>query len=336
MPEISAGNYHAVLTTLSSRRRVLVVTHARPDGDALGTAAAMVLGMRAKGIDSSVLLFNPLARKYAFIFEANRISHFDVEKGWPAAVERGSFDALLSVDTGTRSQLPGLDELLAGWKGSKIVVDHHLTQEDWADLKLVVTDAAAAAEIAADLLRLWGVKFDPAIATALYLGISTDTGWFQFSNTKPHTLRLAAELMEAGVDVERIYRLTYQNERTQRLTMMARAMGSLQLLTNHRLAVMSLSKSDFLENAADGGDTENLVNIPLQVASVEVSVLLTQMPEGGPVRVNLRSKGGLDVAAFAQKFNGGGHARAAGLKIDAELADAQRTITAALAAALTT
>jgi phosphoesterase RecJ-like protein len=329
----SSNPWRAVLDVLSSSHRVLLVTHAKPDGDALGTVAAMSLGLRAKGIESRVLLFNPLPDKYAFLLKENNISHFSVDTGWPRDLDVRTFDSVLILDTGTWSQLPGLQDLLAKFKGPKLVVDHHLTQEDWADVKLVVTTAAAAGEIAADLLERWGVDLDKPIASALFLAIATDTGWFQFSNTTPKTMRLAATLMEIGVDVERIYRLAWQNERPQRLALMTRALASLELLANNRLAVMSVSKSDFEMTKADGADTENLINLPLQVGSVEVSLFLTDPPEGGPLRISLRSKGGLDVAAFAHRYSGGkggGHARAAGMKVDGDLAPARKAIVAAL------
>src|SRR5277367_664080 len=138
--------YRRILDLLSASRRVLVTTHVRPDGDALGTAAAMVLAMRRKKIDSHVLLLSHLPSKYYFLFAENEIPHTDIEKSWPSTLSLDDFDALLVVDTGTWSQLPGLKERISGWKRPKLVVDHHLTQEDWADEKLVVTEAAAAGE----------------------------------------------------------------------------------------------------------------------------------------------------------------------------------------------
>src|ERR1700722_8237620 len=240
-----ADPYPPFLDVLSSKHRILLATHVKPDGDALGSVTALVLGLRRKGIKSRVLLFNPPQAKYAFLFEENQISHFNIEKGWPADVNLNSFDAILISDTGTWSQLPGLKEHLVQFKGPKLVLDHHLTQEDWADVKLVQTDAAAAGEIVAELLERWGVLLDQPIATALFLAIATDTGWFQYSNTTPKTMRLAATLMEAGVDTDDLYRIAYQNERPQRLALSARALQSLELLAGNRLALMSLSKEDF-------------------------------------------------------------------------------------------
>src|SRR4030095_5839911 len=136
-----------IIDTLSRAQRVLVTTHVRPDGDALGSVAAMVLALRTKGIASEVLLLSHLPRKYAFIFTENDVPSRDVESGWPERFPFETFDALLVVDTGTWSQLPGLQERIRDWKVPKLVLDHHLTQQDWADVKLVDTKAAAAGEI---------------------------------------------------------------------------------------------------------------------------------------------------------------------------------------------
>jgi phosphoesterase RecJ-like protein len=323
-----------ILDRLSSSRRVLITTHIRPDGDALGTSAAIAMGLRHQGIESEVLLLSSLPQKYAFIFADNKIVHHDVDRGFPADYSLERFDTLLVVDTGTWSQLPGLREKLAGWRGQKLVVDHHLTQEDWADAALVQTDAAAAGEIAAELLERWKVPIDQSIATALFLAIASDTGWFHFNNTRPRTLRLAATLMEAGVDTDRMYQLLYQNEPVHRLALQTRAQQSMEMLMEDRLAVMSIGREDFKAAKAGMPDTENLINLPLQVRSVEVSILIVEPTDGGPIRVSLRSKGGVDVARFAEQFGGGGHARAAGLKLADSLQGAHEKVVNAMKSAL--
>ncbi len=327
--------YQRIIDALSACRRVLVTTHVRPDGDALGSSGAMAMALRQKGIKAEVLLLSHLPRKYAFIFHENEISHHDAEKGWPANLNLADFDALLVVDTGTWTQLPGVKEHVDTFAGKKIVIDHHLTQENWADLKLVVTQAAAAGEIVAELLEQWdGIALNPAIASLLFLAIASDTGWFQFSNTRPYTLRLAALLMEAGVDTDRMYQMIYQNERKERVTLQTRAMQSLELLLDGRLAIMRVGKKDFEETAAGVPDTENLINIPLQIATVEVSLLFTEPRDFGPVRVSLRSKGQIDVAKFAEQFGGGGHARASGLKVDGTLQAVHDQVIAAMTRAM--
>jgi phosphoesterase RecJ-like protein len=322
--------YQKTIDTLSRCRRVLVTTHVRPDGDAIGTTAALVLALRKVNIAAEVLLLTHLPNKYSFVFLENQIVHTDVENGWPDPFPFDGFDALLVADTGTWSQLPGLKQRIENWSAPRLVLDHHLTQENWADIKLVVTEAAAAAEVAAELIEQWEIPIDSAIATALYVAIASDTGWFQFSNTRPFTHRLAATLIEKGVDTDRIYQMLYQNERAERVALQTRALQSLELLADGRLAVMRISSNDFAQTRARVPDTENLINVPLQIRTVEVCILVTEPPEGGPIRVSLRSKGQVDVARFAEQFGGGGHARASGLKLDMTLQQAHDHVVSAM------
>lgn len=322
--------YQSIIDTLSSCRRVLVTTHVRPDGDALGSAAALVLGMRQKGIEAEVLLLSHLPRKYAFIFQENQIVHHDMEKGGLEQFPFGRYDALVVADTGTWSQLPGLKEPVEKYRGHVLILDHHRTQEAWGQLRLVETQAAAASEIVFKLLEKWQVRLDHGLANALYLAIVSDTGWFQFSNTSPATLRMAATLMECGIDSDRMYQALYQNERKERLALQTRALDALELHKDGRLAVMCLREKDFKDTGAGVPDTENLINVPLQVATVEVSMLIVEPPELTPTRISLRSKGQVDVARFAERFGGGGHARASGLKLPKPLQEAHDIVVGAM------
>ena len=201
-------------------------------------------------------------------------------------------------------------------------------------MKLVDTKAAAAGEIVAGLLAAWDVPITLPMATALFLALVSDTGWFQFSSTRPATLRLAADLMQVGVDTDALQQLIYQNERPQRLALHVRVQQSMQLLADGRLSVMQCTPADFAATGGAPNDTEALINVPLQIRTVAVSLLLTDPGDGTPVRGSLRSKGTVDCAAFAQQFGGGGHARAAGLKYAGPLADAYAAIVPALTAAL--
>src|SRR5450432_703249 len=330
MMQFMVDAYRQIIERLSQCKRVLITTHVRPDGDAIGTTAALVLSLRKINIVAEVLLLSQLPSKYSFLYHENKIVHHDAEKSWPAELSLENFDALLVADTGTWSQLPGLREKIESWNRPKFVLDHHQTQENWADVKVVVTEAAAAAEIAAELIQAWPIEIDSAIATALYVGITSDTGWFQFSNTRPFTHRLAATLIEKEVDTDRIYQMLYLNERAERVALQTRALQSLELLADEKLAVMTIRKKDFEQTRANVNDTENLINIPLQIRSIEVSALITEPPEGGPIRVSLRSKGNFNCATFAEQFGGGGHARAAGLKLATNFDDAHKQLIARL------
>jgi phosphoesterase RecJ-like protein len=156
-----------------------------------------------------------------------------------------------------------------------------------------------------------------------------------YSNTRPVTLRLAARLMDAGVDTDRIYQVLKQSERAERILLHARALQSLELLVDGKLAVMTIGKQDFAGTRSHVNDTEDVINFPLQIRTVEVSVLFVEPPDSppAPVRISFRSKGHLDVAAFAQRLGGGGHARASGAKMEnVSLAEAKRRVIAAIEA----
>ncbi|HEX8325480.1 MAG TPA: bifunctional oligoribonuclease/PAP phosphatase NrnA [Tepidisphaeraceae bacterium] len=318
-------DYATTITALSACKKILVTTHARPDGDALGSTAALVLGLKHKGIHADILLQPKSPNKYAFVYEDAGLTYTPADPVLPDSFSLAGYDAIVTVDTGTWSQLPGLRPHVEGFTGRKLVIDHHLTQEDWADIKLVDTTAGAACEIVAELLQQWHVPLDRRVGEALYVGLVSDTGWFQYSNPRPYALRLAATLLELGVDADRLYQRLYQSERPQRVLLQARAMQSLQLLANNRVAVMTIRRDDLLAVDATTNDTEGLINVPLAVRDVHVSVVLSEPLEpDGAIRCSFRSRGQLDVAAFAQHFGGGGHARAAGAKITGTL-DAAKT-----------
>lgn len=324
----------SIIDSLSSAKNVLITTHVKPDGDALGSAAALQLGLKARGIASTVLLLSRLPNKYSFVFKDNGIDYAVAEPALPEPSWFETFDRFVCVDTGTFSQLPGLEQIVPSLRVPKIVIDHHKTQESWSDLLWQDTTASAAGEMIETLLQRWDIEITPAIANCLFVAIASDTGWFQFSNTTPRTLRLVATLMEHGVNSDALYQHLYQNERAERLLLQQRAMMSLRFDADRKIASMIIRKSDFAETGAYVPDTENLINIPLQVASVQASVLFVEQPEGGPIRISFRSKGGIDVATFAQQFGGGGHARASGAKLDATLDKAREQVVSKLVEAM--
>jgi phosphoesterase RecJ-like protein len=141
---------------------------------------------------------------------------------------------------------------------------------------------------------------------------------------------LAADLMEVGIDTDQMYQHLYQNERAERVALQTRAQDSLELLVDGRLAVMTIAKADFAQTGAKPSDTENLINIPLQIRTVGVSILIMEPADGSAVRVSLRSKGGVDVARFAEQFGGGGHARAAGLKLQQPVREVRDAVVGAM------
>lgn len=293
----------------------------RADGDALGSLAAIAAALRQLGKSPTIAVFDPFPPRYSAIAELGPWNAWEtLRAALPDSAQIASgepYDAAIVVDTCALSQLePALDFLARVPR--TLVIDHHATRDAIGtganDLRLLDETAAAACVLVADWVAAAGVRLDPPLATALYTGIATDTGWFRFSNADARTLRTAATLLDAGVEPARLYASIYQQEPAAKLRLVARVLSSLEMHAGGRLAVMSLRLADFAAAGADKTMTEDLVNEAGRIAGVEATILLTEDVDG-VVRVNLRSRERLDVAELARRFGGGGHARAAGCRL---------------------
>ncbi len=294
--------------------RVLVTTHGKPDGDALGSAVALGRCLERQRINVTTWLIPPVSAAL------REMPGFERTTLCGEGDELPEVDQVVIVDTGAWSQLEPMRRVLEPALERTLIIDHHLDGDVAASKRIINTGAGACAEIIADLVRAIEPEGDPLadsmIRDALFVGIASDTGWFRFSNTSPRTHRLAAELIARGGDHAAIYRRTEQNERPEKLKLMIRALDSLELLAEARIAVMCLRASDFAETGALIEETERFVDVPQVVATVQVVALLTEPPAkkgGEPIKLSFRSKpGAVNVADIAAQFGGGGHARAAG------------------------
>ena len=301
---------------------ILVISHTKPDGDALGSVAALVTALRALGKPASGLLVGSIALSLTELLEQTPgLSEYHGQGPVPP------HDRIVIVDTGAWSQVGPLGDTVRAKLDQTLILDHHLSGDIPAAQRFIDSTAAAAAEIVADLIDLLpgGKTADSAarqiINDALFTGIASDTGWFRFSNCTPRTHRLAARLLSEGVDHANLYGKLEQAERPEKLQLLIRAVDSLQLLAEGRAAAMILRARDFAETGARPDETERLVDIPQQVGSVQAIAMITEVEgdDGPQTRVSFRSKplpGALNVADLAAQFGGGGHARAAGAKIE--------------------
>lgn len=297
---------------LASCRRPLLVAHRRPDGDALGALVALSLAGRELGLDPRPTLFEPYPPRYGLLRNLVRWHDWAVEDRTLAT----DCDALVILDTCSRSQLEPLADFLPHAPRT-LVIDHHPTRDDIAtraeDLRVLDESAGAVCLMLTEWLQAADLPLSEAVATALFTGLVTDTGWFRYSNADVRALRAGALLVDAGADPAAIHRSIYEQDAPARLRLIGRMLGSLELHAGERLAVMMLRQADFAAVGADGTMTEDLVNEAGRLGCTEATVLFTEEPNGA-VRVNLRSKSTLDVAALATRFGGGGHARAAGAR----------------------
>lgn len=327
MSDNCAGNVPSeVIRRFSAAKSLLVVTHARPDGDALGSMRALTLAARAAGRTAWMLMPDSVPLRYAFLFaEAPAPAKQFAELATGA-------ELVVILDTSVLNQLDGLDAQIRTVADRLIVIDHHATPGQLGGLLWNDPTAAACGLLIAELVDALGWPLDVVACEALLAAIVSDTGWFQFPNTDARTLRRAAALLDKGVHAAALYDRLFRNDRPERLKLTARMLASLEMHCDGLLAVMTLRETDFAETRARPEETENLINEALRIGSVEAVVLLTEME--GMCRVSLRSRSRLDVAAVAQALGGGGHTRAAGVRISESIDAAKPRVLAAVTDAL--
>jgi bifunctional oligoribonuclease and PAP phosphatase NrnA len=304
-----------IADAIRSHDRFVVTTHENPDGDALGSLVALTLALRELGKDAVMYLFGevPLPREYRFM------ALDDLVRTLPDDV---SERVLVAVDAANESRLGPEHRQLLDATPLVIDIDHHHDNSRFGNLNLIVADASSTGEILRDLLAELGVDLTPPIAEALYIAIVTDTGRFQYANTTAKALRLAAELVEAGADVHRVFQGVYENVSFAKLKLLARALENAQLLEGGRLVVSHLEKDDFETAAAEEPFSEGIIDSLRAVEGSEMAALIREPPtQNGPLRrVSLRTtEQGLDVSAIARKSGGGGHKQAAGFPSEASV-----------------
>jgi bifunctional oligoribonuclease and PAP phosphatase NrnA len=297
----------AVVDVLRSHDRFLVVTHENPDGDALGSLLATTVALRQLGKD--VAMYMPpstgVPQEYQFMQLDGLVRELPGDVG-----ER----VLVAVDCAKADRI-GPD--LACVEQTKLVVDidHHHDNTRFGAVNLIVSDASSTGEVLRDVFAELGVTITPEIAEPLYIALVTDTGRFQYTNTTPKSLRLAAELVEAGADVHAVFQQVYESVEFAKLKLLARALDRARVLEGGRIVVSHLVRTDFAEVGAVEAYSEGIIDYLRAVEGSELAVLIREPPrDDGPVRrISLRaSVDELDVSAIARSFGGGGHRQAAG------------------------
>jgi len=320
-------------------RRPLLLSHTKPDGDAIGALVAMRDALRHRGLDPATLVFDPIPDRYQFLVDQVPIARLG-ENITLSELDSLCLDGVIVLDTCSYNQLEPVAEWLRATALPKVVFDHHVTRDDVADTYLIDESASATCLILYEWLIANEWTIDPGTAEALFVGIATDTGWFRHSNTDARSLTVAAELVGLGVQPFAMFDALFQHESAARFRLRADVQNRLELRAAGRLALLTLPASIFSETGATLADTEDLVNDPLRIDSTIVSVMLVEQG-GGVVRCGFRSRApidasslDIDVAAVAAQFGGGGHRRAAGARMNATLNDAKEQVVEALAAKL--
>ena len=312
----TAADRAAVVEALRGRDRFLVTTHENPDGDALGSLLAAHVALTQLGKDAVMFLPGPapLPGEYRFLPLDGLLRELPDD-----AAER----TLLAVDCANESRL-GADAAALHSAPYTVNVDHHHDNSRFGDVNLVDAAASSTGEVLRDVFGELGVELTPELAEPLYVALVTDTGRFQYANTTPKALRLAAELVEAGANVHKVFQGVYESVQFAKLKLLARALERAQVYEGGRLVISYLLRDDFAQVGAVEPYSEGIIDFLRAVEGAEMAALIREPPRGGSParRVSLRaSHDELDVSAIARASGGGGHRQAAGFSSDESIED---------------
>jgi phosphoesterase RecJ-like protein len=316
----------AFAATFQPGQRVCLTTHVNPDGDGLGSEAGLAHLLKARGVDVSITNPTPTPPRFGFLFEDLP----GVDKTAEAIKELRRADRILVLDICDLGRLGMLGETVRSRGVPVACIDHHVSGPGVLPEgpRYLDSDAAATGELVFELAVANGWTVDQAAARGLYVAILTDTGGFRFSNTRPRTLRVAAELLETGVDPEEIYLEVYARAPEGRPRLFAEALQTLVVEPDHGLAWVTVPPGAIERLGVSSDDLDGVVEFPRSIEGVRMALLFREVAQGR-VKVSLRSIGPVDVAAFANRFGGGGHTKAAGLALQGSLAEVQATVLAA-------
>jgi phosphoesterase RecJ-like protein len=311
---VAASGLERVSAELRSRDRFLLTAHEGPDGDALGSLLGMHHLLTQLGKDSVMFL---AAKEFPLPIEYRFLPLEEVFHEPPADMADRT---VIFLDCGNIDRMP-VDFLTAG-DNVLINIDHHHDNTRFGDVNLVDVEASCTAEIVYDLAMALGARISREMAAALYVGLITDTGKFMYENTSANTHRIAAELIEAGVDIDDTYRRLYEHVPLEKLRLVSRALDGIQRHCADRLVLTYITTADYEATGSGEEMTEGVIDHLRSIDGTKVAAVVRDLADRGRAarKVSLRSSDGtIDVSAIARKHGGGGHKRAAGFSTDLEL-----------------
>src|ERR687892_1445619 len=313
---MTTAKFSEIGRILREHQRFAVMSHVRPDGDALGSQLALALSLQQLGKEVRVWNEDGMLEKYSFLPRAELVTKP------PSAPE--DFDCAIALDTAIQNRLG--TALAAVHSKLWINIDHHLSNPGYGDVVHVDPEAPATAEIIFRLIKSQNLPFNRDIAENLYAAISTDTGSFQYPKTSARTFEIAAELIRAGLDVGRLNQQLYENYPRRRLELLRELLRTMRFEHAGRVASVSLSLKTGAELGVLPEDNEGLIDHLRAIRGVIVAVFFEELGDG-KVRISMRSKNeAVDVCAICQKFGGGGHSLAAGARVRGTLAEVEEKV----------
>ncbi len=290
---------YEIQTQLEKANKIAIFTHVNPDGDALGSSFALKAALESLGKTAVVLLEKEMPAKYEFL-----------NGGYSLTADAAQFDTAIALDCGAAGRLGSLAPLYDA-ACVRLCVDHHYADSPFGDLYYAETDSAACAELVYLLIKNMCGQLPASTLVPLYTGISTDTGQFKFSNVTPRTMRIAAELLEAGLDHRDITRRLYDTVKLAKLKFTGVLADKIKLFYDGKIAVLECFESFLQSHGLTHEEVEEIPNTVLSIEGVEVSVIIKDR-DAESLKVSMRCKENIDLARLASTFGGGGHKCAAG------------------------
>jgi phosphoesterase RecJ-like protein len=318
------ATFSEIHETLRGCRRILVASHLRPDADALGSTIAAALWLQQEGHEVTAWNEDGMLKKFAFLPSSHLVTK--------PSDTLSSFDAILALDTSVKNRLGTILDIASA--PILICIDHHKSNDGYADLNLIDSSRPATGEILTKAFLDQGITISSEMASNLFAAISTDTGSFQYHGTGAETFEIAAELIRRGVNVAEISRSLYESQPRRRLELLRHALINARFSCNDRVASFSLSLADVALLGVIPEDNEGIIDNLRSVDGVQAAAFFEELPEG-KVRLSLRSKDtGFDASALCAQFGGGGHPMASGARIRGSLQEVEQRVLTAICEAL--
>lgn len=318
----SKNQWNDVLKLIKASQSFLITTHVNPDGDGLGAESALYVALKRLGKKVQVVNHDPLPSRFNYLPFA---SAYRVSDRIPP------HDVCFVLDAGSFGRIR--DDVKRSEFGTLVNIDHHFSNDRYGDYNLVIPEASATGEIVFRLIEALKVKVDKGIAESVYTSIVTDTGGFRYSNTTPKVLRLAAQLVDAGAEAQKVSERIFAGFSKEAMELIRVSLGNVVVHGDGRVASMTLTQEDLRKSGATDDDTENLINYVRKLDTVRIAVFLKERPDG-QVKLSLRSRSDVNVAHIANKFGGGGHVYAAGAVMPGPLDKALKLVLQACQSAL--
>jgi len=292
-------------------KKIAITFHTSPDGDSLGSALALLIGLRKLNKEVYILSKEDMLQTFSFLPYSNEVN------GETSELIKDT-ECVIVLDCGDFERI-NANLCIENKKFELINIDHHLSNDLYGDLNFIDTKASAVGEIVYKVLKLLDVEIDQEISTCLYTSILTDTGCFRHSNTTAVTHSIAGKLLDTGIDFSEIHRMIFENKKSDEIKFCGEIISNITVELDGKVCIMYLSKELLEKYDSVSSDTSDVINFGTSIDTVEVAILIKEAEDG--VKVSLRSKSFVDVSKIAENFKGGGHIRASGFFTEANFDD---------------